>query len=95
VLLRGQSRCEGCAPSHAQKYGGEHRKQRAALIAALLAAGGVTLCGYCSRPLGMDPTALELDHEVPVVDGGLDGPKRLVHAECNSRAGGLRGTSSR
>lgn len=95
ALTRTAGRCGRCEPSHAQKYGGKHRKQRRALIEALLLSGGRALCAYCTRPLGTDPSVLELDHAVPIVDGGLHGPKRLVHAKCNSRAGGVRGTSCR
>lgn len=95
ALMRGNGRCGACGPSHAQRYGGEHRRLRRALVEVLLAGGGAALCGYCGKPLGVDPAVLELDHVVPVVDGGLGGPKRLAHATCNSRAGGIRGTSCR
>lgn len=91
-LTRGKTRCTGCGLKKAVKYGPGHRKLREI---ALRANEGVlrAICPLCNLPLGHDPSLLELDHAQPIVDGGLDGPKRLTHSKCNSRAGGIRGTT--
>jgi hypothetical protein len=34
---------------------------------------------------------LHLDHQIPVVLGGVDGPVRLLHATCNLRRTGVLG----
>jgi hypothetical protein len=39
--------------------------------------------------------ALDLDHQVPRVLGGVDGPKRIVHRSCNTSEGGKLGASLR
>lgn len=91
-LTRGRTLCARCEVPRAAAYGRTHRKYRDALIGALRGSRGVR-CGICGLAIRPDETALELDHGTPVADGGIYGPKRLVHAKCNSRRGGIRGTT--
>lgn len=64
--------------------GWEHQKLRARLLP--YAYG--TLCPMCGRVM-LRSQRLDLDHAIPRVHGGHNGPRRIVHASCNRRAGQL------
>lgn len=62
--------------------GWEHQQLRARLLP--YAYG--TPCPLCGLVM-LRAQRLDLDHAVPRVYGGHDGPRRIVHASCNRRAG--------
>ena len=57
-------------------YGWQHQQLRAALLAAYSPAD---LCWRCRRPLGPDPSLLDLGHE----DGDKTRYRGLEHSACN------------
>jgi hypothetical protein len=59
-------------------YGADHRRKRAELI--LLAIG--TDCELCGGQMSADDD-LDADHVVPIIQGGIDGPLRIVHRVCH------------
>jgi hypothetical protein len=63
-------------------YGTEHRKRRAALLAAFVDG---TPCPYCHEPMRRGQS-LDADHSVAIKHGGT-GADRLSHAKCNRSAG--------
>src|SRR4249920_1408119 len=65
-------------------YGGAHQKAREAAL-ALFHDGDI--CPLCRKPM-RSWEKLSLDHAIPVVYGGADGPTRLAHASCQNRQGG-------
>lgn len=71
--------------------GWRHQQERAALLAKLIPGQPCPLCGY---PMYHPEQRLDLDHHIPRALGG-EGPRRLVHARCNRRAGALLGAALR
>jgi len=67
-------------PSH--PYGGNHKKLRAILLPAAYG----TQCPLCGETM-WEGQRLHLDHVVPVIAGGAEGPARVTHARCNMRRG--------
>jgi hypothetical protein len=64
----------------------DYRRRRAALAAAL-AAAGVIPCGICGKPVTARDR-WDANHANPVAHGGADGPLEVTHARCNRKAGG-------
>jgi hypothetical protein len=62
--------------------GGDHQKRRR----LLLPYAYDTPCPLCGR-LMLKGQFLDLDHEIPRVLGGTDGPVRITHRSCNRRLG--------
>jgi hypothetical protein len=71
--------------------GWSHQQARKAAVAALVDGEECPLCGW---PMYRDQR-LDLDHEVPRVHGGGDGPTRLAHSRCNRSAGASMGNRLR
>jgi hypothetical protein len=71
--------------------GGEHRADRKRKLAAFREGDR---CPRCGCPM-YAWQALDLDHSIPRVFGGIGGPTRLCHRSCNRRAGGRLGTPIR
>lgn len=69
-------------PASERGYDADHRRARAAYLAAYRPHHPCCLCG---RPLGSNPKLLHLDHHPA---GGYRG---LAHARCNIRDGARRG----
>jgi hypothetical protein len=78
-------------------HNAEHKGTRRALLP--LAYGlPCPMCGHVMNRPGVGPKwshTLALDHVIPRVMGGQDGPKRICHASCNSRAGARLGAAIR
>jgi 5-methylcytosine-specific restriction endonuclease McrA len=53
---------------------------------AIAAMPDGTPCELCGQPM-YRTQKLHYDHIIPRALGGKDGPKRIVHAACNMRAG--------
>jgi 5-methylcytosine-specific restriction endonuclease McrA len=70
-------------------YGYAHKQRRAALLP--LAYG--TPCPICQRIM-QKGDALDLDHSVPLAEGGRRGD-RIVCARCNRSEGGKLGAQRR
>jgi hypothetical protein len=73
------------------------RKRRAELIRAAIGTPCPS-CGNYLNPPGVGPPwtqRFHLDHEIPRAMGGVDGPVRIVHAFCNTSAGGRLGARLR
>lgn len=70
-------------------YGWVHRRTRMALLPYAIGKP----CPMCGE-LMTDPKRLDLDHSVPLAQGGRTGD-RIVHATCNRRAGALLGQELR
>lgn len=64
--------------------GYSHQQDRARAIRAMPDG---TLCELCGRPMFKRTQKLQYDHVIPRALGGKDGPRRVVHAICNLRAG--------
>jgi 5-methylcytosine-specific restriction endonuclease McrA len=64
--------------------GWQHQQLRKALLAALVPG---SRCPRCGEPMWPHFQDLDLDHAVPRVHGGGNGPRRLAHASCNRRHG--------
>jgi hypothetical protein len=71
--------------------GYEHQQARRRAL-AVMAEG--TPCGYCVQPM-YRTQKLHYDHVIPRALGGIGGPRRLVHALCNLRAGQRLGVLAR
>ena len=71
--------------------GAEHQQARARALAAM--AEG-TPCEMCGQPM-FRAQKLHYDHVIPRALGGKNGPRRIVHALCNLRAGQRLGTAAR
>lgn len=70
-------------PSRRQRYGGGHRRLRAAVDVVVQA--GEAVCTRCTEPIAPG-TPWHLDHDDQT--GGYRGP---AHASCNSAAGAAKG----
>jgi hypothetical protein len=68
-------------------YDGEHQAVRRALLAIYLPTDP---CARCGRPLGLDPSRIDLGHR----DNG-PGWSGLEHARCNRQAGARLGNARR
>lgn len=74
-------------------YGYQHRKERAIAIAAM--TDGMP-CPFCRRPMYRKYAhLLDYDHVIPIMLGGVDGPKRLSHRRCNRSVGASLGNRYR
>lgn len=71
--------------------GAEHQRARARALAAMPEGAP---CGMCGQPM-FRAQKLQYDHVIPRSLGGKNGPRRLVHALCNGRAGQLLGVAAR
>lgn len=60
----------------------EHRVERRRLLPAAFGQP----CPMCNRVMHR-VQRLDLDHLIPRALGGANGPRRIVHASCNRRAG--------
>ena len=75
------------APSSARGYGTEHRKLRAALIAAWVPGDP---CARCGQPMWGPPSRIHLGHsDDRTTWTGLE------HASCNTSDGATRGNKKR
>lgn len=73
--------------------GWPHQQRRKRAIAALQDG---TPCRYCGKPMYRELARfLDLDHVIPRMAGGADGPCELVHRSCNRRAGAIAGNRMR
>lgn len=70
-------------PAKSTGYGWDHQQARKSAL-EMFTDG--TPCPLCGRPMRYYQ-ALDLDHTMPIVFGGRDGNRRLVHARCNRSAG--------
>lgn len=68
--------------TNATAYGWKHQTRREELLPAAIGTD-CPLCGYEMR-IGQ---ALDLDHSVPLADDPASVGDRIVHAECNRKAG--------
>ena len=69
-----------------------HQRDRRAAIAAMPDG---TPCGYCGQPMHRTQQ-LHYDHVIPrALDPTYSGPRRIVHALCNMRAGSALGNQRR
>ena len=73
--------------SHGGRYDATHDAVRKALLAV---ASPTDPCVRCGRPLGPDPSQIDLGHR----DDGA-GWSGLEHARCNRQAGGRKGSRRR
>jgi 5-methylcytosine-specific restriction endonuclease McrA len=63
--------------------GYQHQRDRKRAIAVMPDG---TPCQLCGKPMHRTQQ-LHYDHIIPRALGGKDGPRRIVHASCNVRAG--------
>lgn len=68
-------------PSNKRLYGYQHRKRREQLLPYAYGK----LCPMCNEVMHRNQ-GLDLDHSLPIARGGAVGD-RIVHRECNRRAG--------
>lgn len=67
-------------------------------VVRLLRGGETVLCGICDQPIKLHvkdkDKKLEIDHIVPIKDGGTHDPENLQpsHHKCNNRKGARRVT---
>jgi hypothetical protein len=82
----------------------DHQQPRKQALARLQPGTPCPYCGYPMYPTvqmaelaGMHPRlrALHYDHVIPRILGGSKGPKRLMHAYCNTRLGAQLGNKIR
>lgn len=73
------------------QYGNQHQRDREIALSMLVPG---TPCHYCLRPMYVWQR-LDLDHLIPVVNGGANGPKRLAHSRCNRSNGASIGNRIR
>ena len=71
--------------------GAEHQAARKRALAAMPEGAP---CGMCGQPM-FHAQRLQYDHVIPRSLGGKNGPRRIVHAVCNGRAGQRLATASR
>ena len=74
-----------------QRLGRNHAPDRRRLLAALKDGD---LCWRCGQPM-FRWQALDRDHVIDRVRGGIDGPAVLAHARCNRSAGARAGNRMR
>lgn len=68
-------------------YGWAHQQARTLALSTLVPG---TRCPLCHLPM-YAWQALDLDHAVPIMHGGMHGATRLVHRHCNRSSGASMG----
>jgi hypothetical protein len=68
-----------------------HKTARANAIKVMVNG---TRCPFCRMPM-YKTDALDYDHTIPIVMGGIDGPMRLSHSHCNRSSGASIGNRLR
>lgn len=72
----------GSGSRQSRGYDANHDRERARLLP--LAYGSP--CPICGLVM-LEGQRLELDHVIPLALGGYNGPRRMVHRECNRARG--------
>lgn len=68
------------APTTERGYGGDHQRRRAELLRESIGKN----CELCGEIM-LASDKLDADHVIPVLQGGKDGPLRIVHRWCHQR----------